>query len=179
MDRRTFIVAGGALATRAFGANDRINLAVIGVGGRGTALLNLIGRQENVKIAAVCDVNQTQMERAAARAQELQGEKPKQFADMRKLFDDKDIDGVTVATPNHWHALATIWALEAGKDVYCEKPASYNLFESRRMVEHTRRSRRIVQIGTQSRSTEHKRRAIQLLHGGAIGKIYMAPPCSN
>lgn len=174
MDRRTFIVAGGALVRRAFGANDRINLAVIGVGGRGTALLALISRQENVKIAAVCDVNQAQIERAGARAQELQGEKPKQFADMRKLFDDKDIDGVTVATPNHWHALATIWALEAGKDVYCEKPASYNIFESQRMVAHTRRSRRIVQIGTQSRSTEHKRRAIQLLHEGAIGKIYMA-----
>jgi predicted dehydrogenase len=174
MERRTFIIAGGALAMRAYGANDRINLAVIGVGGRGTAHLGLIAKQQNANIAAVCDVNQAQTERAAAGVQKLQGHQPKQYADMRKLFDDKDIDAVTIATPNHWHALATIWALEAGKDVYCEKPASYNIYESQRMIAHARENNRIVQIGMQSRSTEHKRRAVQLLRDGAIGKLYMA-----
>jgi predicted dehydrogenase len=174
MERRAFIVAGGALAMRAFGANDRINLAVIGVGGRGTAHLGIISRQENANIAAVCDVNQAQTERASARVEKLQGHKPKEYQDMRKLFDDKDIDAVTIATPNHWHALATIWAVEAGKDAYCEKPASYNIFESQRMVAHARKANRMVQIGMQSRSTEHKRRAIELLHNGAIGKVYMA-----
>lgn len=175
MERRTFIaVAGGALASRAVGANDRINIAVIGVGGRGTAHLGIISHQENANIAAVCDVNQAQTERAAARVEKLQDHKPKQYADMRELFNDKDIDAVTVATPNHWHALATIWAVDAGKDVYCEKPACYNIFESQRMVAHARKNNRMVQIGMQSRSTEHKRRAVQLLHDGAIGKIYMS-----
>jgi predicted dehydrogenase len=174
MERRSFIIAGGAVAIRAFGANDRINLAVIGVGGRGTAHLGMISRQQNTNIAAVCDVNQAQTERAVARTEKLQGHKPKVYTDMRKLFEDKDIDAVTIATPNHWHALATIWGVEAGKDVYCEKPASYNIFESQRMIAHARKSNRIVQIGMQSRSTAHKQRAIQLLHDGAIGKIYMA-----
>jgi predicted dehydrogenase len=174
MERRTFIVAGGALAARAFGANDRINMAVIGVGGRGTAHLGMIAKQPNANIAAVCDVNQAQVERATARVEKLQNHKPKEYSDMRKLFDDKDIDAVTIATPNHWHALATIWAVEAGKDVYCEKPASYNIFESQRMTAHARQKNRIVQIGMQSRSTEHKKRAIQLLREGAIGKVYMA-----
>ena len=167
-------MAAGALAGRAFGANDRINLAVIGVGGRGTAHLGIIHHQENARIAAVCDVNQAQTERATARVEKLQGDKPKVYSDMRKLFEDKDIDAVTIATPNHWHALATIWAVEAGKDVYCEKPASYNIFESQRMVAHARKNKRMVQIGMQSRSTPHKRRAVELLRGGAIGKIYMA-----
>jgi predicted dehydrogenase len=174
MQRRTFIAAGSALAFRAFGANDRINLAVIGVGGRGTAHLNLIAKQENANIAAVCDVNQAQTERASARAEKLQGRKPKEYSDMRKLFEDKEIDAVTIATPNHWHALATIWGVEAGKDVYCEKPASYNIFESQRMIAHARKANRIVQIGMQSRSTEHKMRAVKLLREGAIGKLYMA-----
>jgi predicted dehydrogenase len=174
MQRRTFIVAGGVLASRAYGAGERINLGVIGVGGRGTAHLGMISRVGNANIAAVCDVNQAQVERAVARAEKLQGQKPKEYSDMRKLFEDKDIDAVTVATPNHWHALATIWACEAGKDVYCEKPASYNIFESQRMIAHVRRTKRIVQIGMQSRSTAHKQRAVQLLRDGAIGKIYMA-----
>jgi predicted dehydrogenase len=174
MERRTFIVAGGALASRAFGANDRINMAVIGVGGRGTAHLGLISKQQNATIAAVCDVNQAQIERATARVEKLQEHKPKEYSDLRKLLDDKDIDAVSIATPNHWHSLATIWAVEAGKDVYCEKPASYNIFESQRMTAHARSKNRMVQIGMQSRSTEHKRRAIQLLRDGAIGKIYMS-----
>ena len=159
---------------RAFGANDRINMAVIGVGGRGTAHLGMVARQENANIAAVCDVNQAQTERATARVEKLQNHKPKVYSDMRKLFEDKDIDAVTIATPNHWHALATIWAIEAGKDVYCEKPASYNIFESQRMIAHARKANRMVQIGMQSRSTPHKQRAIQLLRDGAIGKLYMA-----
>ncbi|MGA2595413.1 MAG: Gfo/Idh/MocA family oxidoreductase [Bryobacteraceae bacterium] len=174
MKRRTFIVAGGALAMRAFGANDRINVAVIGVGGRGTAHLGLIGHQENATVAAVCDVNQAQTERAVARVEKDKGYKPKVYSDMRELFEDKDIDAVTVATPNHWHALTTIWAVEAGKDVYCEKPATYNIFEGQRMTAHAREANRIVQIGMQSRSTPHKQRAVQLLHDGAIGKLYMA-----
>jgi predicted dehydrogenase len=93
---------------------------------------------------------------------------------MRKLFEDKDIDAVSIATPNHWHSLATIWACQAGKDVYCEKPASYNIFEGQRMIAAAKKNNRIVQIGMQGRSVEHKQRAVQLLRDGAIGKLYMA-----
>ena len=122
----------------------------------------------------MCDVNQAQTERAVALAEKDQGTKPKVYEDMRRVFDDKDIDAVSIATPNHWHALATIWACEAGKDVYCEKPASYNIWESQRMVAAARKHNRIVQVGMQSRSTPHKQRAVQLLRDGIIGKVYLA-----
>ncbi len=159
---------------RVLGANDRVNIAVIGVGGRGRAHVGYIAKQPNAQVAAVCDVNQAQTERAVALADKAQGSKPRVFEDMRKVFDDKDIDAVSIATPNHWHSLATIWACQAGKDVYCEKPASYNIWEGQRMVAAARKYNRMVQVGMQSRSTEHKMRAMQLLHDGALGKLYMA-----
>ncbi len=173
MKRRTFL-AGGAAALSVAGANDRVNIAIIGVGGRGRAHIGYIAKQPNAQVAAVCDVNQAQTERAVALADKAQGSKPRVFDDLRKVFDDKDIDAVSIATPNHWHALATIWACQAGKDVYCEKPASYNIWESQRMVAAARKYNRMVQIGMQSRSTEHIMRAMQLLHEGALGKLYMA-----
>src|SRR5919199_4425886 len=137
MQRRTFI-AGGAMALNVLGANERVNIAVIGVGGRGRDHIGYIAKQQHAQVAAVCDVNQAQTERAVALAEKAQGTKPKVYEDMRKLFADKDIDAVSIATPNHWHALATIWACEAGKDVYVEKPASYNVYEGWRMVETAR-----------------------------------------
>ncbi len=165
---------GGAAALGALGANDRVNIAVIGVGGRGRDHITSIAKQPNARVTIVCYVNQAQSERAVAITEKVQNSKPKVYEDMRKLFEDKDIDAVSIATPNHWHALATIWACEAGKDVYCEKPACYNIWEGQRMVAAARRNKRMVQIGMQSRSTEHKIRAVQLLKDGAIGKLYMA-----
>jgi predicted dehydrogenase len=174
MERRTFILAGGALATRAFGANDRVNVAVVGVGGRGrnhvTSYLTLPG----ARLAALCDVDTAQTERGSAMVEKATGEKPKIYQDLRKLYDDKDIDAVSIATPNHWHALACVWACQAGKDVYSEKPASYNMFEGDQMVNAARKLNRIVQIGMQGRTAAHKRKAVQLLRDGAIGKIYMS-----
>ena len=93
---------------------------------------------------------------------------------MRLLFDDKDIQAVSVATPNHWHALTTIWACQGGKDVYVEKPASHNPFEGEQMVKAARKYGRMVQVGSQSRSIGHKRKAVALLHEGVIGRVYMA-----
>ena len=93
---------------------------------------------------------------------------------MKRVFEDKSIDAVSFATPNHWHALGTIWACQAGKDVYVEKPASHNIYEGIRMIETARRTGRMVQVGSQSRSIAHKMEAIKMLHEGAIGKIYMA-----
>jgi predicted dehydrogenase len=174
MERRTFIVAGGALAMRAFGANERVNVAVVGVGGRGSDHVREYLKLPGARVAALCDVNTAQTERNSVVVEKATGEKPKVYQDLRKLYEDKDIDAVSIATPNHWHALATVWACQAGKDVYCEKPASYNMFEGDQMLSAARKFNRIVQIGMQSRSLPHKRRAIQLLQDGAIGKVYMA-----
>ena len=122
---------GGAAALGALGANDRVNLAVIGIGGRGNDHIRIYAKHAQRSHRGVCDVNQAALETGQAAAKKLTGEKPKGYDDMRKLFADKDVDAVSIATPNHWHALSTIWACQAGKDVYCEKPASYNVHEGR------------------------------------------------
>ena len=118
-------------------------------------------------------MNQAARERAIATVKKTKGYEAKEYADMRAMFDSKDIDAVSIATPNHWHALATIWACQAGKDVYVEKPACHNIYEGQQMVKAARKYNRMVQVGSQSRSMPHKMKAIQLLHEGAIGKVYM------
>ncbi|MFN7920891.1 MAG: Gfo/Idh/MocA family oxidoreductase [Bryobacteraceae bacterium] len=177
MQRRTFIITSGAttLATqRAAGANDRVNVGVVGLRGRGREHVSIFGQDPLSRVAALCDIDNSQSERAVPLAEKMQGTKPKTYQDLRKLLDDKDVDAVSLATCNHWHALATIWACQAGKDVYVEKPASHNIWEGRKMVEAARKYGRIVQVGMQSRTTEHKQRAIQLLREGVIGKVYLA-----
>ena len=100
--------------------------------------------------------------------------KPRFEQDLRRVLDDKDIDAVVIATPNHWHALATVWALQAGKHVYVEKPASHTVWEGRQMVEAAARYNKIVQVGTMNRSRPAVREAIKFIHEGGIGKVYMA-----
>ncbi len=174
--RRTFVqTAAAAIATSRFpilGANDRVQVGIVGLGGRGRDHMDYYGRIDQCRIAAVCDVNQAARERAVTMVEKAKGHKPSEFADMRQLFASKDIDAVSLPLPNHWHALATIWACQAGKDVYVEKPASHNMFESRKMVEAARKYKRMVQVGSQSRSTPHKMKAIQMLKDGAIGKVF-------
>ena len=165
------------VATRAMpvvGANETVNLAVIGTGGRGRGHIQYFSDVPGSRIVAVCDVNQEARERAAAMVRNLQESAPKEHADMRQAFDDPDVDAVSVATPNHWHALTTIWACQAGKDVYVEKPASHNPFEGEQMVAAARKYGRMVQVGSQSRSIGHKRKAMAMLREGAIGRVYMA-----
>src|SRR6202011_5845736 len=175
MERRTFLLgtAGGALAMRALGANDKVNVAVGGIGGRGKDHVREYLKLAAARVAALCDVDTAQTERGSKMVEDATGAKPKIYQDLRKLYEDKDIDAVSIATPNHWHALATIWACQAGKDVYCEKPASYNMYEGQQMIAAARKYSRMVQIGMQSRSIPHKRRAVELLHSGALGKLYM------
>jgi predicted dehydrogenase len=163
-----------ASATRVMGANDKINVGIIGLGGRGNDHQSNYMKIPEARIAGLCDVNQAARERAQSRLTSASLEKASEYDDMRKMFADKNIDAVSIATPNHWHALATIWACQAGKDVYCEKPASHNIHESRAMVATARKTARMVQIGSQSRSTPYKMRAMQMLHEGVIGKLYMA-----
>jgi len=173
MERRTFLMGAG-LAMGARAANDKVGIGVIGLGGRGRDHLKYYSKLPDARVVAICDVNQAQTERAVQIAGKLQGSQPQVHQDLRKLLEDKDVDAVSIATPNHWHALATIWACQAGKDVYCEKPACYNIFEGGAMVAAARKNNRIVQIGMQGRTIVHKQRAMELLHAGAIGQVYMA-----
>lgn len=177
LTRRKFAqVSAAAIATSRFpilGANDRVNVGVVGLGGRGTAHVGYYGTLESdCRVAAICDVNQAARERISARILKAKGYTPKEYGDMRELFASKDIDAVSLPLPNHWHALATIWACQAGKDVYVEKPASHNIYEGRKMVEAARKYKRMVQIGSQSRTLPHKMQAIQAIRDGAIGKLY-------
>jgi len=168
------VVAGDA--RRVLGANDRVVLASIGIRGQGNALKRGIAKLQGVEIKALCDIDENLF---ASRAgdptlKDIATFKPGYVKDLRRVLDDKDIDGVMIATPNHWHALATIWALQAGKHVYVEKPASHTVWEGRKMVEAKNRYGKIVQVGTMNRSRPAVRQAIQFIHDGGIGKVYMA-----
>lgn len=177
MTRRSFFqgAALAASATRVLGANDRLHIGIVGLGGRGSAHIGYYSKIEEARIVGLCDVNQAARERAVTRVKSIaSGAQTKEYTDMREMFADKDIDAVSIATPNHWHSLATIWACQAGKDVYCEKPASYNVHESFRMIDVARQTKRMVQIGSQGRSTPHKIKAMQLLADGVIGKVYQS-----
>ncbi|MCU0872490.1 MAG: Gfo/Idh/MocA family oxidoreductase, partial [Pirellulaceae bacterium] len=161
-------------ALRAAGANERITAAVIGPGGMGGShLRQLVGRQD-VQVAYVCDVDANRLAAAARVVQEASGQAPRAVQDLREILDDKAVDAVWIATPDHWHAPATILACDAGKHVYVEKPCSHNLREGRLMVEAARRNNRVVQVGTQSRSTEHVMQAMQALREGVIGEVLVA-----
>jgi predicted dehydrogenase len=127
-----------------------------------------------VRVVALCDVDSTLFEGASKPIVEKQSQKPKTYQDIRKMLEDKEIDAISVATCNHWHALATIWGCQAGKDVYCEKPACHNVFEGRQMIAAARKHNRIVQIGSQGRSSEADQKVMELIRSGAIGDVYMA-----
>jgi len=158
----------------AFGANDRVRIAVLGVNGRGYSHVNSIMTLKNAEVVALCD---TDLKVANTRAKEFEQTYQKKILveqDFRKVYDDKNIDAVTIATPNHWHALLAIWACQAGKDVYVEKPATHNISEGRKLIEAAYKYNRMVQHGTQTRSIDVAQEAIQYLHNGTIGRVYMA-----
>jgi predicted dehydrogenase len=172
--RRELLAALAFAPGAVLGANDRVNVGIVGVGGRGRDHIDEYSRISSCRIAALCDIDQAARERGQAMVEKLSGQKPAAYTDMRQMFADKSIDAVSIATPNHWHALTTIWALQAGKHVYVEKPACYNVFEGRKMIEAAHKYQKVVQVGMQSRSNAHKQRAVQLLREGAIGQVYMA-----
>src|SRR5687767_2928613 len=172
--RDTGLLMAAASVGRAQSASERIVLGFVGPGGMGTNLLRSFGGMKDVAIAAVCDADQRRAENAAKMATELTGKAPKIIKDMRELFAQKDIDAVVIATPDHWHAPATILACDGGKHVYVEKPCSHNIPEGRLMLEAARQHKRIVQTGTQSRSAPHFREAMQRLKNGAIGEVLVA-----
>jgi predicted dehydrogenase len=158
--------------------NDIINVAVVGVRGKGGMYgggghyLNYC-KMPNVRVTTLCDIDERSFPGAIKNVEEQGGNTPKTVVDFRELLDDKDIDVISIATPDHWHALQTIWACQAGKDVYVEKPISYNIDEGRKMFQAARKYNRIVQVGTQSRSNEVAKAAVKLLHDGKLGDIYL------
>ena len=161
---------------RILGANDRVVTASIGIRGQGNALKRGFARVPNLEIKTLCDIDANLADERINDPQlkDVPTFKPAFVQDLRRVLDDKDIDAVVIATPNHWHALATIWAIQAGKHVYVEKPASHTVWEGRRMVEAAARYNKVVQVGTMNRSRPAVREAIKFIHEGGIGKVYMA-----
>jgi predicted dehydrogenase len=178
--RRTFITgAGGAFVSHlasghALSANDRIRVAVLGVHGRGRDHISGIMKQPDAEVVMICDPDMKVAEDRAGSFYNRYGKRVRIEQDLRKVFDNKEIDAVTIATPNHWHSLAAIWACQAGKDVYVEKPASHNVWEGRKLVEAAHKYNRIVQHGVQLRSSEALQEGVSLLRKGVIGDVYMA-----
>lgn len=174
-ERRDFLKVAGLAGTtllassRAYGANDRVRIGVIGCGGRGQYLAGQFGDVKGVEIVSVCEPDKNRLAEAQKRTSA-----PHAVADLRRVLDNKDVDAVVVATPDHWHTPAAILACDAGKHVYVEKPCSHNVREGRLLVEAAARNNRLVQHGTQSRSIPQLAEAFQKLSEGAIGRVLAA-----
>ena len=169
--------AGAALTvlsnSRALGANERIVVGVMGTGGRGTLLAEKFAARPDVAMAYLCDPDTRRLSQARQLVEKAQGRAPKVVQDFRRMLEDKTVDAVINATPDHWHGLGTILACQAGKDVYVEKPMSHNLWEGRKMVEAARKYKRVVTVGMQSRSAPYVREAIEMVRSGRLGQIHL------
>ncbi len=182
---KTSVTAAGAIAAdealgapaiettgSILGASDQIRIGIIGCGGQGNWDASDFAKQPNTRIVALCDVYEGSLDETLKNAAlKLDPAKTPFFKDFRRLLEDKNIDAVIIATPDHWHALPMIMACQAGKDVYVEKPLSLTIDEGRRMVEAARRYNRVVQVGTQQRSARHFQKAVELVRAGKLGKI--------
>jgi predicted dehydrogenase len=168
-------VAAPAIAQDSRSPNGQVRVALLGLGGRMASHVAALAEMapENVKIVAICDCDQKKLAQASKLYPQLENLKLTVYDDMHKLLDDKSVDAITNGLGDRWHALSTIWACQAGKDVYVEKPGSHNLFEGRQTVAAARKYNRMVQHGTQNRSSPNIREGIQKLHEGNIGDLYM------
>jgi predicted dehydrogenase len=151
-----------------------VRVGVVGCGGRGSSHVSAWSSQPNVEVAALCDVDQAHIADKLKGLASRGAKTPATYVDLRKMLEDKSIDAISIASPNHWHTLQTIWACQAGKDVYVEKPCSHNVFESQQIVAAARKYDRIVQQGSQSRSSPALQEAVQKLKDGEFGEVYMA-----
>jgi len=163
-----------AKAVKKSDVNDQLRIAVVGVNGRGKEHVSGFAGRPDCVVATICDADEAVIGEAMRIAEKKQHKTPKFEQDIRKVMEDKTIDIVSIATPNHWHALAAIWAMQAGKDVYVEKPVSHNISEGRRIVETARMLNRICQTGTQIRSSTGVREAMDFLHSGELGKVQVS-----
>ncbi len=179
-NRRHFLgtgLAGLALAGHArsnASANEKVRIGVIGVRGRGADLVKSFASHEGFEVAVIADADSNVYGKAQKNLDSLGKSEAKIESDFRKILDDKSIDAIAIAAPDHWHALMTVMGCQAGKHVYCEKPASHNIVEGRRMVEAARKYKRVVQVGTQRRSSSSVKEAVELVRSGAVGKVGMA-----
>ena len=177
MDRRSFLlssaVALGARSTVIASPNDTVRVACVGIGGRGKDHISGYSNLPNVEIAAICDIDDSHIAKGLSQLETLGKNKPATYKDIRKLLEDKTIDAVSLATPNHHHTLQTVWSCQAGKDVYVEKPCSHNIFEARQIVAAARKYDRMVQQGSQIRSSKAVQEAVQSMRDGLIGDVYM------
>ena len=178
MDRRNFLISSaaalGASASVFGAASDTVRVAVVGIGGRARDHIAELNRQPNLEIAAICDPDDSHLDRGQKQIAAAGRKAPQNYRDVRKLLEDKSIDAITIAAPNQWHTLMSVWACQAGKDVYVEKPCSYNMFEARQIVAAARKYDRMVQQGSQIRSSVAVQEAIQKMNEGLIGDIYLA-----
>ncbi len=182
-NRRSFIgqatkstvgLTTAVIATQArpvLGANDKVLMALIGCGGRGTSLVRGFARRDDVKVTYLCDLNKNRGNDLFDMLKSQHNEGLKKVNHYQHVFDANDVDAVIVATPDHWHGPATIFACQAGKDVYVEKPPSHNVWEGRKMVEAAQRYKRVVQVGTQNRSAPYVLEALKYIQEGGLGKI--------
>ena len=181
LNRREFmkstVGAATALAAvsqrRVRGANDKIVIGVMGLGGRGTYLAESFAQRADAEIAYLCDANTRRFARAREAVEEAQSRRPKLTQDFRRMLDDRDVDVVVNATPDHWHALGSIMACQAGKDVYVEKPMAHNIREGRKMIEAARKYKRVIQVGMQSRSAPYTAKAKEYIDSGKLGEVYI------
>ena len=176
MKRSAAAGVGLALASpfsRVRGANDDIRVAVVGINGRGGSHIGAFDKMDGVRLVGLCDVDRKVLERGAKPFAD-KNKKVDTYVDIRKLLENKDIDAISIATTNHWHSLATVWACQAGKDVYVEKPCSHNIFEGRKCVEAAEKYKRIVQHGTQSRSSSSWAKQVAAIASGKYGKLLVS-----
>lgn len=167
----------GTAAVRSFAkpvaASDKVIVGVMGVGGRGTALTTFFASRPDVEIAYVCDVNAKRLPPAVKLVEDKKGKTPRTVGNFQRILEDKNVDAMVCATPDHWHGLATVLACQAGKDIYVEKPASHDIGEGRKMIQAARKYQRVVQVGMQNRSGSYCATARELIRSGKLGNIHL------
>jgi len=181
VNRRDFLKGSiGAAATLAvlsqrssFAANEKVIVGVMGLGGRGTYLAETFAGRPDTEVAYLCDADSRRFARAQKRIEAAQAKKPKMVQDFRRILDDKNVDVLINATPDHWHGLGTIMACQAEKDVYVEKPLAHNIWEGRKMVEAARKYKRVVQVGMQTRSAPYMKHAAEYIRSGKLGDVHL------
>ena len=177
MNRRHFLMGSMAAAAKParslVSPNDTVRVACVGVRGQGRTHITRYSQMQNVEIAALCDIDESVLNSRRDMVEKMGAKRPAAFTDIRRLLEDKSIDAISIATPNHSHTLQTVWACQAGKDVYVEKPCSHDMFEARQIVAAAKKYNRLVQHGTNCRSNI-AREAIQKMREGLIGDVYMA-----
>lgn len=181
LNRREFVKGSlGTLAaltllpkSRSFAANEKVIIGVMGLGGRGTYLAERFASRPDAEVAYLCDADTRRFARARNAVEEAQDSKPKLVQDFRRILDDSSVDVLINATPDHWHALGTILACQAEKDVYVEKPMAHNIWEGRKMIEAAREYKRVVQVGMQTRSAPYVKKAAEYIQSGKLGKVYL------